>query len=94
MGANGIPLHGELCQKGTKVLLVDSDPRVAAIVGRFLERVEGNFDIEVAEFSRTGQLRAANAEEQAVWIELINQIVAKAHQNPMRQKRRKRGVER
>ena len=54
--------------------------------------VSDRFDIEVPTGTRTWQLRAADATEQAKWIELINKIVKKSHFNKQAARRENRGA--
>jgi CheY-like chemotaxis protein len=46
---NNIPLHGDLKEEGTKVLVVDDGASSASLIRRFLERTSSPFTVEVAE---------------------------------------------
>lgn len=48
MCENNIPLNDELSTSGTKILLIDSDQSLFAIVKRFLDHSGSEFEIEVA----------------------------------------------
>jgi two-component system, OmpR family, response regulator RpaA len=48
---NGIPLHPDLCAKGVRILIVEADTRVAAVIRRFLERGIGSFQLDAADTS-------------------------------------------
>ena len=48
MCENNIPLTAELSTGGTKILLIDADQSIFAVVKRFLDRAESNFEIAVA----------------------------------------------
>ena len=45
---NSIPIHTELDNSGTKILVVDDEKSVISVVRRFLERAQTPFQIEVA----------------------------------------------
>lgn len=45
---NNIPIHQELDNAGTKVLVVDDEKAVVSVIRRFLERSQTPFQIEVA----------------------------------------------
>lgn len=45
---NSIPIHQELDNSGTKILVVDDEKSVISVVRRFLERAQTPFQIEVA----------------------------------------------
>ncbi|GMV99449.1 MAG: hypothetical protein AMXMBFR84_05880 [Candidatus Hydrogenedentota bacterium] len=45
---NSIPIHGELSSDGTRILVVEPEKTVCAVVQRFLERAQHPFEIEVA----------------------------------------------
>ena len=45
---NGIPLHEDLSNDGVKVLVVDDDKTILAVINRFLEHAEANFEIATA----------------------------------------------
>ena len=45
---NNIPIHGDLNSAGLRILVVDGEHSVVAIVKRFLERSRGSFQIESA----------------------------------------------
>lgn len=45
---NKIPLHGDLSENGTKVLVVDDEKAVISVIRRFLERANSSFHVEVA----------------------------------------------
>jgi excisionase family DNA binding protein len=45
---NSIPIHTELDNSGTKILVVDDEKSVISVVRRFLERAQTPFMIEVA----------------------------------------------
>lgn len=45
---NGIPLHEDLSDDGVKVLVVDDDKTILAVINRFLEHAETNFEIATA----------------------------------------------
>ena len=46
---NGIPLHSDLSDDGIRVLIVDDDKTIIAIIQRFLEHSKANFEVSVAE---------------------------------------------
>ena len=46
---NGIPLHEELSDDGIKVLVVDDDQTIIAVIQRFLEHTKTNFEVNVAD---------------------------------------------
>jgi len=48
MCENDIPLNDELSTEGTRILLIDADQSMFAVIKRFLDRAESNFEIEVA----------------------------------------------
>ncbi len=48
MRENDIPLNADLRTGGTKILVVDEDPSLFAIVKRFLERSNTSFEVETA----------------------------------------------
>lgn len=48
MRENDIPLNADLRAGGTKVLVVDADPSMFAVVKRFLERSNAPFEVEMA----------------------------------------------
>ncbi|MFP6582595.1 MAG: response regulator [Candidatus Hydrogenedentota bacterium] len=45
---NGIPLHDDLSNDGVKVLVVDDDRTVLAVISRFLEHSATNFEVSTA----------------------------------------------
>ncbi|MBX7256857.1 MAG: response regulator [Candidatus Hydrogenedentes bacterium] len=45
---NSIPIHGDLDTSGLRILIVDCERTVAAVIRRFLERTRNSFQIEVA----------------------------------------------
>lgn len=45
---NSIPIHEDLDNSGTKILVVDDEKSVISVVRRFLERAQTPFQIEVA----------------------------------------------
>ncbi len=45
---NRIPIHTDLSEPGSKVLIVDSDNATASVIQRFLERAQGSFFVETA----------------------------------------------
>lgn len=45
---NGIPLHDDLSNDGVKVLVVDDDKTILAVINRFLEHAPANFEITTA----------------------------------------------
>jgi excisionase family DNA binding protein len=45
---NSIPIHQELDNSGTKILVVDDEKSVISVIRRFLERAQTPFQIEVA----------------------------------------------
>ncbi len=45
---NSIPIHEELDNSGTKILVVDDEKSVISVVRRFLERAQTPFQIEIA----------------------------------------------
>ncbi|MBN2311196.1 MAG: response regulator [Candidatus Hydrogenedentes bacterium] len=45
---NGIPLHPDLSSSGTRILVIESERSVVAVVRRFLERSQTPFEVEVA----------------------------------------------
>lgn len=45
---NNIPLHDDLSNDGVKILLVDDDKTVLAVISRFLEHSEANFEVATA----------------------------------------------
>lgn len=45
---NGIPIHGDLNSSGLRVLVVDGERSVVAVIRRFLERSRNPFQIEAA----------------------------------------------
>ncbi|MFP6615478.1 MAG: response regulator [Candidatus Hydrogenedentota bacterium] len=45
---NGIPLHSDLSHDGVKILIVDNDKTIIAVIKRFLEHAPTNFEISVA----------------------------------------------
>jgi excisionase family DNA binding protein len=45
---NSIPIHNELDNSGTRVLVVDDEKAVVSVIRRFLERAQTPFQVEVA----------------------------------------------
>jgi excisionase family DNA binding protein len=45
---NGIPLHPALSKDGIKILIVDDDKTVIAVINRFLEHAPTNFELSIA----------------------------------------------
>jgi excisionase family DNA binding protein len=45
---NGIPLHSDLSNDGIKILVVDDDKTIIAVINRFLEQTSTNFEVSVA----------------------------------------------
>jgi CheY-like chemotaxis protein len=45
---NGIPLHKDLAEQFTKVLIVDDEKAVISVIRRFIERLDHPFQVEVA----------------------------------------------
>ena len=45
---NGIPLHPDLSNDGIKILIVDDDKTIIAVINRFLEHNPTNFEVSVA----------------------------------------------
>lgn len=45
---NSIPLHPDLSNDGIKILIVDDDKTIIAVINRFLEHAPTNFDISIA----------------------------------------------
>lgn len=48
MQKNNIPINAELSVGGTRILIVDEDQAMTAIIQRFLEHSEAEFDIAIA----------------------------------------------
>jgi excisionase family DNA binding protein len=45
---NNIPLHSDLSSDGVRILVVDDEKAVIAVIRRFLERSNSSFEVEVA----------------------------------------------
>ncbi len=45
---NSIPLHGDLREDGIKVLVVDDEKSVVAVIRRFLDRAKSPFEVRIA----------------------------------------------
>jgi excisionase family DNA binding protein len=45
---NGIPMHSDLSDNGVKILIVDDDKNIIAVIKRFLEHTSTKFEISVA----------------------------------------------
>ncbi|HOZ45403.1 MAG TPA: response regulator [Candidatus Hydrogenedentes bacterium] len=67
---NGIPIHSDLDNSGTKALVVDDEKAVISVIRRFLERSQTPFQIEVAMDGYDAGLLVATFRPDVVFLDL------------------------
>ena len=67
---NNIPVHNDLDNSGTKVLVVDDEKAVISVVRRFLERAQTPFQIEVAMDGYDAGMMVATYRPDVIFLDL------------------------
>ena len=67
---NNIPIHGELSSAGTRILVIESEPTVVSVIQRFLERSQGNFQVEIARDALDAGRQVATFRPDVVFLDL------------------------
>ena len=67
---NEIPIHVDLQEDGTRVLVVDDEQSIAGIIERFLERTGRHFDVAVAKDGFDAGHRVGTFQPSVVFLDL------------------------
>ncbi len=68
---NAIPLHVELQEDGTRILVVDDEQTIAGVIQRFLERSGRHFEVAVAKDGFDAGHRVGTFQPTVVFLDLL-----------------------